>query len=292
MLLHFAVITRKPWRKRRKRKRRPRQSLIPSISWFSTSAAQLWPKRRKSLLLLRQLCVLFYCRIHWFVFCFTSLQKTGRWPSLYVVCWYYGKGETSGWAVICSSGQTSLLKQNVTMWSCICSLTSSSPLPPELPHWWGRRRGRARGGGAILWGATDRDGMGGPGEGKEGSQRRSNSPSSEWPHHVITPGTPPHQTYLVFSLLAFHTVPISCCGGLTCACLCWTPVDSVFQNRFHLLNCMTWVQRDSAAKDKKKEQKLQSKQTIGFCCLISESQFPSLVCFWYLIDELNICFLF
>lgn len=191
MLLHFAVITRKPWRKRRKRKRRPRQSLIPSISWFSTSAAQLWPKRRKSLLLLRQLCVLFYCRIHWFVFCFTSLQKTGRWPSLYVVCWYYGKGETSGWAVIYSSGQTSLLKQNVTMWSCICSLTSSSPLPPELPHWWGRRRGRARGGGAILWGATDRDGMGGPGEGKEGSQRRSNSPSSEWPHHVITPGTPP-----------------------------------------------------------------------------------------------------
>lgn len=117
------------------------------------------------------------------------------------------------------------------MWSCTQSLTCCR-LPPELPHWWGGRRGRTGGGGAILWGATDRDGMGGPGEGRQGTQRRSNSPRTEWPHHDITLGTPPHTTHScnnislfslpVFTLVHSHHLSISCYGGLTCACLCWT----------------------------------------------------------------------
>lgn len=56
------------------------------------------------------------------------------------------------------------------------------------------------------------------------------------PHAVITPGhhtqhTPPtHLCYNIslffssclFSLLHSHHLSISCYGGLTCACLCWT----------------------------------------------------------------------
>lgn len=116
------------------------------------------------------------------------------------------------------------------IWSCTQSLTVCR-LPPELPHWWGGRRGRTGGGGAILWGATDRDGMGGPGEGRQGSQRRSNSLRTEWPHSTIPLGTPPHPTLVTtflfsslpgFSLVHSHHLSISCYGGLTCACLCWT----------------------------------------------------------------------
>lgn len=110
-------------------------------------------------------------------------------------------------------------------------------LPPELPHWWGGRRGRTGGGGAILWGATDRDGMGGPGGGRQGSQRRSNSPRTEWPHHIITLGTPPDPSHLCYNISHFFPLPgvslihshhlcISCYGGLTCACLCWTRTTS------------------------------------------------------------------
>jgi len=45
-------ITRKPWRKRRKRKRRPRRSLTPFINWFFISVAPLSQKRRMLFLLL------------------------------------------------------------------------------------------------------------------------------------------------------------------------------------------------------------------------------------------------
>ncbi len=115
------------------------------------------------------------------------------------------------------------------MWSCSWSLTCCH-LSAELSHWWGGRRGRTGGGGAILWGATDRDGMGGPGEGTQGSQRRSNSPRSAHTRtsHSAHPPTAPvlqHFSFFsscLFSLLHSHHVSISCYGGLTCACLCWT----------------------------------------------------------------------
>lgn len=104
-------------------------------------------------------------------------------------------------------------------------------LPAELSHWWGGRRGRTGGGGAILWGATDRDGMGGPGEGRQGRQRRGNSPPVTTPRHHTR--TPPHNhnvsLFILFlSFLSFtHTTCLfSCYGGLTCACLCWTLASS------------------------------------------------------------------
>lgn len=50
IVIMLSPIFRKPWRKRRKRKRRPRQSLTPFTSWFFISAAQLSQKRRKLLL--------------------------------------------------------------------------------------------------------------------------------------------------------------------------------------------------------------------------------------------------
>lgn len=73
--------------------------------------------------------------------------------------------------------------------------------PAELPHWWGGRRGRTGGGGAVLWGATDRDGMGGPGEGTQGSQRPSSSPRSahtRTSHSHTPPLQPGYNTSLFF----------------------------------------------------------------------------------------------
>ena len=115
-------------------------------------------------------------------------------------------------------------------------------LPAELSHWWGGRRGRTGGGGAILWGATDRDGMGGPGDGRQGSQRRGNSPPVTTPrHHTRTP-PPTTTTFLsLFSscrftrpltpLVYFPAMvdwPVHAFAGL------WPPVGSSLQTQFVL----------------------------------------------------------
>lgn len=110
-------------------------------------------------------------------------------------------------------------------------------LPPELPHWWGGRRGRSGGGGAILWGAADRDGMGGTRGRETGGVSREATPyalsdhirKTHPAHHPPThPHTPTHETQIFFPLFLFFLLvhsqhlSITCCHGLTCACLCWT----------------------------------------------------------------------
>lgn len=144
--------------------------------------------------------------------------------------------------------------------------------PPELSHWWGRRRGRTGGGGAILWGATDRDGMGGPGEGDTGESAEKQLPT-QWSHQGITLSTPPPNPPLLqhFSFFLFLSFLTSSLTPLVYFLLWWTDLcmpllDSIHQsyqccglNLFYLLNCMTWVQRDGAAKDDK--MKPRSKQT-------------------------------
>lgn len=144
--------------------------------------------------------------------------------------------------------------------------------PPELSHWWGRRRGRTGGGGAILWGATDRDGMGGPGEGDTGESAEKQLPT-QWSHQGITLSTPPPNPPLLqhFSFFLFLSFLTSSLTPLVYFLLWWTDLcmpllDSSHQsyqccelNLFYLLNCMTWVQRDGAAKDDK--MKPRSKQT-------------------------------
>lgn len=81
------------------------------------------------------------------------------------------------------------------MLSCAQSLTWCH-LPSELPHWWGGRRGRTGGGGAILWGATDRDGMGDQGKGHRGVSGEAT------PHAVTTlrhhTRHPPHPNISLF----------------------------------------------------------------------------------------------
>lgn len=69
-------------------------------------------------------------------------------------------------------------------------ISSSLHLRAELPHWWGRRRGRTKWGGTILWGAADRDGMGGTGGGVHGGRWRRSEPPP--PHHAVN--TPVHDT--------------------------------------------------------------------------------------------------
>lgn len=134
------------------------------------------------------------------------------------------------------------------MWSCTQLLTIFH-LPPELPHWWGGRRGRAGGGWAILWGAADRDGMGGPGGGRQGSQRRSNSPQVTTLHHHTRHTPPPDPAFLFFLFLSFFsfthtTCLISCYGGLTCACLCWTlPTSQInVADSIVLLPLLAWLE--------------------------------------------------
>lgn len=79
-------------------------------------------------------------------------------------------------------------------------------LPAELSHWWGGRRGRAGGGGAILWGAADRDGMGGPGEGRRESAEKplpARRVTSPWHHTQHTPHHPtPTTAYSSFFFLS------------------------------------------------------------------------------------------
>lgn len=124
-------------------------------------------------------------------------------------------------------------------------LCSMCHLPPELSHWWGRRRGRTGGGGAILWGATDRDGMGGPGEGDTGESAEKQLPT-QWSHQGITLSTPPQPTFattfLFFSLPVFshfftHTTclllamvdwPVHAFAGL------FPPVVSMLRTQFVL----------------------------------------------------------
>lgn len=164
------------------------------------------------------------------------------------------------------------------MWPCAQSLTFSH-LPPELSHWWGGRRGRTGGGGAVLWGATDRDGMGGPGDGTQGESVEKQLPT-QWPHQDITLGTTPHPTLLLFfssSLFFTHTtLSTSCYGGLTCACLCWTsspPVGSMSRTQFvsvaklHDLSAERWCSQRQQNKNQGQNKPLS---------IISESQFPNL----------------
>lgn len=97
------------------------------------------------------------------------------------------------------------------------------------------------------------------------------------PHAVITPGhhtqhTPPNPPLLQhFSFFLFLSFLTSSLTPLVYFLLWWTDLcmpllDSIHQsyqccglNLFYLLNCMTWVQRDGAAKDDK--MKPRSKQT-------------------------------
>lgn len=95
-----------------------------------------------------------------------------------------------------------LAKLYVILYSVPDSLSS-----PELPHWWGGRRGRTGGGGAILWGATDRDGMGDQGKGHRGVSGEAT------PHAVTTPGhhtrhTPPPQHFSFISSCRFVTTSL------------------------------------------------------------------------------------
>lgn len=143
----------------------------------------------------------------------------------------------------------------VAIWSNIAKSLTCYHLPPELPHWWGGRRGRTGGGGASLWGATDRDGMGGPGEGNRGISGEA-TPYAEWPHHDITLGTPPHNIFFSFSSCLYSRSLTSLVYFLLWwTDLCMPLLDSAHQldqccglNLSHFLNCMTWVQRDGAAK--------------------------------------------
>lgn len=70
----LSLLIRKPWRKKRKRRKRPRQSLTPFISWFFISAAQLLQKRRKSLQATFKSTYSFFSAITWFLSYVLSLQ--------------------------------------------------------------------------------------------------------------------------------------------------------------------------------------------------------------------------
>ena len=109
------------------------------------------------------------------------------------------------------------------------------------------------------------------GKGTQGRQRRSSSPRSDHTRASHS-AHPPNPTLLQhFSFFLFLSFLTSSLTPLVYFLLWWTDLcmpllDSSHQsyqcwglNLFYLLNCMTWVQRDGAAKDDK--MKPRSKQT-------------------------------
>ena len=76
----------------------------------------------------------------------------------------------------------------------------------ELPHWWGGRRGRGGGGRGwgwdVLWGATDRTGMGRPGTGDRGDTGAVALDASS-DHIIHCTSAPMHMSFFCLSCL-FH----------------------------------------------------------------------------------------
>lgn len=94
-------------------------------------------------------------------------------------------------------------------------------------------------------------------------------PTRSEPHQDTTLGTPPPHPSppptTLLSLTSCQVVPVvysSCSGGLTCACLCWTQQS----DQCNGLNCMTWVQREGAAKDNKTTKTLQQCVSGEYMC--------------------------
>lgn len=190
--------------------------------------------------------------------CVFSLQETWRWPSLYVLCWYYGKGKTvseqhlqTAWMLIAlhsrpvtyifhlSRGRTmkrengnckgGKCKYYVNVW--LLNLLSSISL--QSCHMCEENEGGNQEGDEPSFEVRQTEMVwGGPGEGRRGESAKKQLPT----HWVTTPRQhtrhyPPPQIFSffpIFSLDHSHHLSISCCGGLTCACLCWTLLTTWF----------------------------------------------------------------
>lgn len=98
----------------------------------------------------------------------------------------------------------------------------------------------------MVWGGTRGWGHGAGGVGGD----RSRPSPTHAANHTRTWHSPPpphhhRQQHSAHFLPTRASFPAGC--GLTCACLCWTRQS----DQCHGLNCMTWVQREGAAKDNK-----------------------------------------